>query len=276
MNKGLVLCIACALSVASKLAEAGALANGGFEDGTAAGWVTGEGYRGKDMNANLTPAMVLPNGKLHDANAPIRSKLIASGTIDPILGGLLGSTVYQGNYSYRAQDTVSGGYVSAISQKVGNYTDQSIFFAWKAVLQNGGHEQDESAEMMITLTDDTTHALLVSRIYNAGRDEKGVDTRFSKLNDIFYTADWQIEKLSIDSALQGHDFTLSVLAADCNPTGHYGYVYLDGFAALDPKVALPEPDTYGLIGIGAFSMFVCRRRAALRPNEVPQLAWRRG
>ncbi|SFM51128.1 PEP-CTERM protein-sorting domain-containing protein [Rugamonas rubra] len=272
MSKGIVLCIACALGAASKLARAGPFANGGFEDGTAGGGVSGEGFRGNDLNAALTPAMVLPNGALYNASAPSRSKLIANGTVDPNLGGLLGSTVYQGNYSYRAQDTVSGGFVSAISQKVSGYTDQNIFFAWKAVLRNGGHEQDESAEMMITLTDDTTHALLISRIYNAGRDEKGDDTRFSKLNDIFYTADWQIEKLSIDSALQGHDFTLSLLAADCNPTGHFGYVYLDGFAAVDPLATVPEPGTYGLIGIGAFSMFACRRRISLMPKDVPQVS----
>jgi hypothetical protein len=264
------LCIACALGVASKLAMAGAFANGGFEDGTASGWVTGEGYRGKLMNAALTPAMLLPDGKLYDEKASKRSALIASGTVDPMLGGLLGSTVYEGKYSYRAQDTEPGGYMSAISQKVKDYTDPNIFFAWKAVLRNGGHTQDESAEMMITLTDDTTHALLISRIYNAGNDEKGVDTRFAKLNDVFYTPNWQIEKLSIDSALRGHDFTLSLLAADCNPTGHYGYVYLDGFTALAPGV--PAPGTYGLIGIGAFSMFACRRRISLMPKDMPQVS----
>lgn len=259
MRKGLGLCFAALLTLMANSASADPFVNGGFEDGTTNGWTTGEGYRGFLPNSVLTTASVLPGGSLYTAPAVTRSSIIAAGTLDPVLGSLLGSTVYSGAYSYRSEDTTSGGYTSAISQQVANYTDSNIYFAWKAVLQNGGHSEDESAEMLITLTDDTTGKLLVSRVYNAGNGGGGVDARFSEISGIFYTTDWQIEQISIDPSLQGHDFTLSLLAADCDPTGHFGYVYLDGFSAIAPA-ALPEPASMSLIGIGACCFLASRRR----------------
>ena len=53
---------------------------------------------------------------------------------DPNVGSLL-NRVYSGNYSYRAEDTTWGGYASAITQTVTNWTDNNIFFAWAAVLE---------------------------------------------------------------------------------------------------------------------------------------------
>lgn len=251
--------LALAIAMAANLAHAGSFANGGFEDGTSNGWITGEGYRGDTFNSTLTTGQLLPAGSLYTGPAT-RSAIIAAGASDPNVGALLGSTVFSGNFSYRAEDTVLGGNASAISQQVLNYTDPSIFFAWKAVLENGGHTQDESAEMIITLVDDTTGATLVNRVYNAGIGGGGVDTRFGVDGGFFYTADWQIEELAIDAALSGHDFTLSLLAADCQPTGHAGYVYLDGFGATTPDPdPIPEPPTLALFGIGAACFGFMRR-----------------
>lgn len=240
-------------------AHAGALLNGGFEDGNANGWTAGEGYRGNDLNAGLRPATFLPGGSLY-TGASTRSGVVAAGTVDPLIGAALGTTVYSGNYSYRAEDTESGGYASALSQKMTNYTDENIFFAWKAVLENGGHEDDESAELLITLTDDTTGTLLISRVYNAGADGGGVDSRFATSGTLFYTANWQIEQLAIDSSLKGHDFTLSLLAADCYFGGHTGYAYIDGFGAVIPPANVPEPASAALMLLGAGAMLKSRRR----------------
>jgi hypothetical protein len=251
---------AALLFAAANLACAAPLMNGGFETGTADGWITGGGDRSSVLNAGLSPASFLPGGSLYQGPSP-RSSTVSAGTLDPNLGTLLGSTVYSGKYSFRSEDTGSGGYASALSQKVLNYTDTDIFFAWKAVLQNGGHTDDESAEMIITLTDDTTGTLLISRIYNAGDGGGGVDTRFSESGDVFYTANWQIEQLSIDASLSGHDFTLSLLVADCEPTGHYGYMYIDGFGnQTPPPVDVPEPASAALMLLGAGGFLASRRR----------------
>ncbi len=242
------------------MAHADGFYNGGFEAGTTGGWTTGGGYRA-GVNNNMQPSQFLPGGSLNSDNGS-RGAVIDSNYVDPNLGALLGSTVHSGNYSYRAEDTTSGGYATAISQQVSNYTDANIYFAWKAVLENGGHQEYESALMKLTLTDDTTGQLLISRSYNAGFSGSGVDSRFSKEGDLFYTPSWQVEQLSIDQSLSGHSFTLSLLAADCQPTGHTGYVYLDGFGAVTPPV--PEPTTYGMLlaGLGLLGYIARRKKSA--------------
>lgn len=270
------LALALALALGASQAQAGVFINGGFEDGTANGWTTGQGTRAFVGNSLIGPDDFLPGGSRYSGTST-RSSVIAAGAVDPNVGAALGSTVYAGNYSYRAEDTAFGGLASAISQQVVNYTDSNIFFAWKAVLQNGGHAQDDSAELVITLTDNTTNTLLISRAYNAGDGGGGVDSRFTALGNLFYTANWQIEQLAIDAALSGHDFTLSLLSADCSPTGHFGYAYLDGFGGIlpPPGGTTPEPGTVALLVFGAACMAAVRRRRiqdSLKHRELPNIA----
>lgn len=256
----------CAAVIAiciSSTAMADTFVNGGFENGNTGSWITGEGYRGNTLNSALTPTNVLPGGSLYTGKA-LRSAIVSAGQVDPNIGAALGSTVYSGNYSYRVEDTVNGGNASAISQKVLNYTDSNIFFAWKAVLENGGHAENESALFSLSLRDDTTGTTLISRVYNAGAGGGGVDSKFASVGSLFYTPTWQLEQLVIDSALAGHDFTLSLLAADCEPTGHTGYAYLDGFGAVLPtnQGTVPLPGTLALLGLGLAALRTARHRNA--------------
>jgi hypothetical protein len=248
-----------AMAVASALASpafAASFVNGGFEAGDTSGWTTADTYyRAGVNNTTLTPALVLGSGSVGTHSA-----VINTGYVDPRVGAALGSTVYSGNHAYRVEDTTNGGYASVISQSVLNYTDANIFFAWKAVLL-GAHGVNDAATMKITLHDDTDNVTLISRDYNAASGGGGVDPRFSLLNNNYYTALWQIEQLSIDASLSGHDFTLSVLAADCQPTGHWGYVYLDGFGAQRPTQT-PEPASLALLGLGLAGLVASRRRKA--------------
>ena len=257
MSKTLLLAAASLLAL-STAANAAAFINGGFEDGNSNGWTTGTGYRASVNNPNLHPADVLPGGSLYNGGLT-HSSIIAAGASDPNLGALLGTTVYSGNYSWRVEDTTNGGYASAISQQVNNYTDPNIFFAWKSVLQ-GAHGPTDAATMIIQLTDLTDNKVLISREYNAASSGSGVDPRFSSASGYFYTPQWQIEQLAIDASLSGHDFLLAVLGSDCQPTGHTGYVYLDGFGNAPPPPGVPEPATLGLLGVGVAGMLGLRRR----------------
>jgi len=142
---------AAALALACAPAWSGGFTNGGFETADTTGWTTGTGYRAGVDNASLDPLAFLPGGALYDAS--LNHSAVVGAGIDPNTDGHL-STVYSGNYSFRAEDLIYGGYGSAISQHVTNYTDPQIFFAWAAVLE-GAHGPDEAATFKLVLRDET-------------------------------------------------------------------------------------------------------------------------
>lgn len=260
MMKKTSLALAISMMVSGPAFSA-AFVNGGFEDGDFGSWTTGGGYRASVNNSGLDPVDFLPGGSLY--NSTLNHSAIVTAGIAPHTDGNL-NQVYSGTYSARVEDTTYGGYASVITQTVTNYTDPNIFFAWAAVLQ-GAHGLNDAATFILALTDDTLGTTLISREYNAATSGGGVDSRFTKSADNYYYTAWQIEQLDV-SAAQGHDFTLSLLAADCQPTGHAGYVYLDGFGAITPPGgdggSVPEPATLALLGLGALGLGVSRRRKA--------------
>ncbi len=244
-----------ALALASASHAAG-FVNGAFEDGNTNGWTVGTETRNADLSA------LVPSDYLNGATG--RSAIVAAGTVDPVVGAALGTTVYSGNSSYRVEDTTDGGYLSVISQTVNNYTDADIFFAWKAVLE-GAHSAEQAAGMKIELVDLTANGGLgetvISRIYSAEFTSAGGDNRFSQSGVYYYTPDWQIEQLTIGAARLGHDFRLTVLATDCDPTAHLGYVYLDGFGSVTPPPTdVPEPASALLAGTALLALYGARRR----------------
>lgn len=81
-----------ALSLAASAVHAETFQNGGFENGIVNGWTTGGGNCGHTLNASLWPGQLLPSGSLY-AGPATRSDIIAAGTVDPIIGVDLGSTV---------------------------------------------------------------------------------------------------------------------------------------------------------------------------------------
>jgi hypothetical protein len=263
------LALAGSMLVYAGAAQAQSFVNGGFEAGNASGWAVGGGNRTSELNPSLAPSQFLTGGSLYNSGiASSHSSIINASYVDPNLGSKLGSTVYSGNYSWRVEDTTDGGYASVIQQRVNGYTDANIFFAWKSVLE-GAHGVTDAATMIISLRDLTTNTEIIRREYNAASGGGGVDPRFTYDNatNLYYTSQWQIEQLAIGANLQGHDFLLSVLAADCQPSAHTGYVYLDGFGAVTPPAGgVPEPTTWAMMimGFGLMGGAMRRQRANVK------------
>ena len=167
--------------------------------------------------------------------------------------------VFSGNHSARVEDSDVNAFYSTLTQSVTNYTDSSIFFAWAAVLNNPQHAANQQPRFSIILKDDTSGIQLVNKTFDVSNPPATI-TLHNGQGDWKYT-DWQVEQLDV-SALIGHDFTLTVLAADCTLGGHGGYAYVDGFGAAIPDPTVPEPMSLGLLGLGLAGLGFVRRRKA--------------
>lgn len=249
MSKKLGSMAAAILMTLGTSAYAGAFVNGGFEDGNLNGWTGGGGFW-SGGGAPVNPATY--------AGGPSNNTIMIGGT-DPITGA---NRVYGGGYSVRVNDEVNNRSVSTISQTVNNYTDNSIFFAWNAVLEDS-HGLTDSDYFSLTLRDDTVGTNLVSRAYSSagsiGSGTSGVTwTKFGN----WYSSGWVVEQIDLAAlGAVGHDFTLTLLASDCPYSGHAGYVYLDGFGAVNPPTGqVPEPGSLALLGLGFAGLAAARQR----------------
>ena len=135
-------------------------------------------------------------------------------------------------------------------------------FAWNAVLEDS-HGLTDSDYFSLTLRDNTTNTNLVSRAYSSagsiGSGTSGVTwTQFGN----WYSSGWVVEQIDLAAlSAVGHDFTLTLLASDCPYSGHAGYVYLDGFGAVNPPTGqVPEPGSLALLGLGFAGLAAARQR----------------
>ena len=242
-------------------ASAASFVNGGFENGTFSGWTQGSGRATNPTGAVVIagpPAEYGLSLGMNPSNFPTLASPGWQGTItsagnDPITGQ---SMVKYGSHSARVNNSINDYSVNVISQKVLAYDGTSINFAWAAVLESS-HGPTDSDIFGLTIKDLTSNTVL----YNISYSSATAPGIFKSVGNWYYN-DWTEVSLNVT---QGHDYEVSLLAADCPYSGHAGYVYLDGFGTViggpgDGGNQVPEPGSLALAGLGLMAAFGLRRR----------------
>ncbi|WP_157216372.1 autotransporter outer membrane beta-barrel domain-containing protein [Flavisphingomonas formosensis] len=203
------------------VAHADTFVNGSFETGTLQGWTTGGGYW--YGGSYPVPQDYLPGGSSYSSS--VQNNTVTNAGFDSFTDNNL-RLVYAGNHSAQVNNSGSDYSVSVLSQRVNNYSDPIIAFAYAAVLQDS-HGPTDSDAFIITLTDATTNEVLYSFNLNSAT----APGTFTQSSQNWYYTDWLTQSIDV-SGRSGHDFILSLLANDCPYGGHAGYAYLDGFGSV--------------------------------------------
>ena len=222
--------IANGVMAGSACAGVGDFTNGNFSSLT--GWTQGGGTFNSALSS---PYIMDPASYLSGASNNTIIVAPASGApaaYDPVLstGSVNLSMTYNGVNSVRVNDSNNNKSISTISQTVTAYTGTSINFAWSAVLQGASHLAKDTDAFTLKIVDTTDSANLVTLklvSYNAASASNLFTSVNTSRGQVFYSG-WQAESIA---ATAGHSYSVSLLAADCDAGGHFGYVYLSAFGA---------------------------------------------
>ncbi|QWD79435.1 hypothetical protein ICV01_07265 [Polynucleobacter sp. MWH-Spelu-300-X4] len=230
----------------STYAEAADFINGGFETGDTSGWsIYGGLWQGS--TPSLAPLDPFSSAwSLNSSNASVT--VVNSTTTDTYITQYNAANntnitpVFDGSNAVRVNNNANNFSVSVIRQSVTNYSASTIYVAWLAVLQ-GSHGPTDSDHFVIKVHDDTTNTDVASISYSSATTA----SFFTNLNGV-YVSGWRADGINVTA---GHDYTLALLASDCNAGGHWGYVYLDYMGANAPQgltVNVAAPTAHDIVG----------------------------
>jgi hypothetical protein len=227
--------------------------NGGFESGNFTSWT-----QTSARNNGLTGTAPFTTANLNfSAGGNFRGFVRGTGFTDPRAPGLAlpraGAFTAQVNH-----ETQAGGFMSSIAQqdvitnadRDANDGKLHVRFSYAAVLLDSGHGNNQRPFFFVRLRNITKGTTL----YEDFTFENQVGKNFQTGTQGYrYTPFINVDIVVPDADL-GDTLEIQALASDCQPTGHAGYVYLDGFgSAIVPPGPGPGPQPLGPTDIPTLS-----------------------
>jgi len=238
---------------ALQVATAPLFLNGGFEDGTRTGWTLTVNRTatssGSPSGVNYPPASIADlnlrsQGTATDrtyVRGPATQQLFGlSGLASPVLPkfGNHSVVVNEGGANYNANTlrqtyTVTSADVDPADGKV------HARFALAPALQDPGHPVSQQPYFWTQLRNVTKNLLLFTTFNYSNQPGIPWHVQGSGQSQVRYT-DWQVFDVAPGNAkLQpGDDLEITVIAAGCAQSGHWGEVAVDGFGAFLPSVSV--------------------------------------
>jgi uncharacterized repeat protein (TIGR01451 family) len=147
-----------------------------------------------------------------------------------------------GQYVARIEDNSSGGFANAITQTTTILTGDvdpldgkvHVRFAYAPVLENPEHSPAQQPYVYYAVRNvDRSNALLAEKFLFAGQAGVPWSTSTSSGGDPLVYLPWQLVDIPLQSSqvAAGERIALEIIASDCEPNGHFGYIYIDAFGA---------------------------------------------
>jgi uncharacterized repeat protein (TIGR01451 family) len=216
--------------------------NGGFESGDFTGWTKA---------TYLNPGLTLP---LPFTGADI-NRTAGGGDLTSVLGPFPALTQSDPNTGGVLKYPFSGQYSAVINymgfnRNANSLTQQTttvagdvqpdgmihIGFAWAAVVQDPSHPAEEQPYIYVAVKNVTQSTLLYEKFIFANQTDPIWQIESGNPPVLF--TDWQSMDIapSITDLAVGDTIELEAIASGCSPSAHWGYLYVDGFAAAPPQI----------------------------------------